>query len=86
MSHLVGWPSLTTSLPKTSLLPYYPAPEIFERAAIQTSLKNLCTFPWIDEAVKQQRLQLHGWYFDIAQGQLLIYNHTSMSFELAQAN
>ena len=46
-----------------------------ERAAIQTSLQNLRAFLWIDDAVKQQCLQLHGWYFDIAQGQL-IYNHT----------
>ncbi len=56
-----------------------------EQAAVQTSLQNLHTFPWIHEAVTQQRLELHGWYFDIAQGQLLIYNHTSKHFELAQA-
>ena len=56
-----------------------------EQAAIQTSLQNLHTFPWMHEVVTQQRLELHGWYFDIAQGQLLIYNHMSKHFELAQA-
>lgn len=56
-----------------------------EQAAIQGSLRNLRTFPWIHEAVAQQRLALHGWYFDIVQGQLLTYNHDFMCFETARA-
>jgi len=42
-----------------------------ELAAIETSLANLETFPWIRERVAQNRLQLHGWYYDMRSGNLL---------------
>jgi carbonic anhydrase len=42
-----------------------------EEAAIRISLRNLHTFPWVRERVEQGRLALHGWYFDIASGELL---------------
>ena len=41
-----------------------------ERAAIGISLANLMTFPFVVRAVKDGKLQLHGWYFDIEQGEL----------------
>lgn len=41
-----------------------------EKAAIGVSLDNLMTFPFIAEAVAAGRLYLHGWYFDIEEGQL----------------
>jgi carbonic anhydrase len=41
-----------------------------EKTAIGVSLENLLTFPFIVEAVEAGRLYLHGWYFDIEQGQL----------------
>lgn len=44
-----------------------------EQAAILLSLENLHTFPFIDERVCVGKLSLHGWYFDLEQGQLLEY-------------
>ena len=44
-----------------------------EQRAIGFSLQNLMTFPWIRERVERGQLTLHGWYFDIEQGQLLEY-------------
>lgn len=44
-----------------------------EQRAILVSLNNLMTFPWISERVSNGKLTLHGWYFDIEQGQLLRY-------------
>jgi carbonic anhydrase len=44
-----------------------------EQAAILLSLENLHTFPWIDERVARGDLSLHGWYFDLAAGELLGY-------------
>ncbi|MEK7696946.1 MAG: carbonic anhydrase, partial [Pseudomonadota bacterium] len=35
------------------------------------SLRNLRTFPWIRERAECGELALHGWYFDIEQGQLM---------------
>lgn len=53
-----------------------------EQAAILISLKNLMTFPWIQQRVEQGVLQLHGWYFDIEQGELLGYNPVLACFEV----
>jgi carbonic anhydrase len=52
-----------------------------EQRAILASLSNLKTFPWIRERVERGSLVLHGWYFDIEQGQLLRYDETTCGFE-----
>ncbi|MCL4316106.1 MAG: carbonic anhydrase [Gammaproteobacteria bacterium] len=52
-----------------------------EQAAIQVSLRNLFTFPWVRERVEQGALHLHGWYFDIDRGELLHYNSSTECFE-----
>ena len=51
-----------------------------EKRAILVSLQNLHTFPWISERVAAGSLTLHGWYFDIEQGQLLGYEEESSRF------
>lgn len=52
-----------------------------EREAVLVSLDNLLTFPWILERVAQRKLALHGWYFDIEQGELQHFNPASNRFE-----
>ena len=52
-----------------------------EQRAILVSLENLVTFSWIKERVENGALTLHGWYFDIEQGQLLHFNTTTKRFE-----
>jgi carbonic anhydrase len=52
-----------------------------EQQAILVSLNNLMTFSWIRERVEQDRLALHGWYFDIERGELLGYNAAASRFE-----
>jgi carbonic anhydrase len=41
-----------------------------ERAAISVSLENLLSFPFVAERVAAGALSLHGWYFDIEEGEL----------------
>ncbi len=53
---------------------------VCEQRAILVSLQNLQTFPWIAQRVEQRTLALHGWYFDIQQGQLLGYDATLRQF------
>lgn len=53
-----------------------------EQKSILVSLQNLMTFPWIRERVKQGKLTLHGWYFDIEQGELLGYDAATHQFEV----
>ncbi len=54
---------------------------ICEQRAIKVSLENLLTFPWIAKRVAEKTLYIHGWYFDIQQGQLLGYNTNTRQFE-----
>lgn len=41
-----------------------------EHAAVEVSLSNLLTFPWVRERVEDGRLRLHGLHFDIRTGVL----------------
>jgi len=52
-----------------------------EQQAILVCLDNLKTFSWILERVEQGKLALHGWYFDIEQGELLGYEAPTRKFE-----
>jgi carbonic anhydrase len=52
-----------------------------EMASILVSIENLLTYPWIAERVADGRMHLHGWYFDIDEGQLLCYNPAQNAFE-----
>ena len=51
-----------------------------EQASIRMSLENLLSFPWIAERVQQNRIALHGWYFDIDNGELLVYDAENEKF------
>ena len=42
-----------------------------ERNAVTVSLTNLLTFPWVRDRVYDDKLKLHGWWFDLEAGELL---------------
>jgi carbonic anhydrase len=52
-----------------------------EFASVELSLRNLMTFPFVKAAVEQGELHLHGAYFGVASGKLLVRNEKSGSFE-----
>lgn len=52
-----------------------------EQAAVLTSLNNLMGFRWIEEKVKAGTLALHGWWFNMTEGQLYAFNPTTLAFE-----
>jgi len=54
-----------------------------EFAAIELSLQNLMTFPCIRILVERGKLALHGAYFGIAAGRLLIRNPATARFDPA---
>jgi len=54
-----------------------------EQAGILVSLENLLTYPWIAERVQAGTVHLHGWYFDLAAGELLHYDAARNAFETA---
>ena len=51
-----------------------------EQRAIELSLSNLMTFPWIRERVEAGQMTLHGWYFDLDTGELLGYSPPTATF------
>jgi carbonic anhydrase len=54
-----------------------------EFASVELSLKNLMTFPWVASAATQGKLTLHGAYFGIATGRLLVRDPATGRFEPA---
>jgi carbonic anhydrase len=52
-----------------------------ELAAIELSLENLMTFPCVRILVERGRLQLHGAYFGVADGVLLVRDPETGAFE-----
>ena len=46
---------------------------ILEQEAIKTSLANLLSFPWINERVQDDRLRIHGWRFDLNEGNMYVF-------------
>ena len=55
-----------------------------ELAAVGLSLKNLMTFPCISTLVERGRLTLHGAFFAVATGQLLVRDPETGRFEPLQ--
>jgi carbonic anhydrase len=52
-----------------------------EFAVVELSLGNLMTFPWVKTLVNAGKLTLHGAYFGIANGRLLVRNSITGAFE-----
>ena len=56
-----------------------------EFASVELSLQNLMTFPFVRAAVEKGELKLHGAYFGVASGRLLIRNKVTGAFEPVEA-
>ncbi len=52
-----------------------------EFASVELSLRNLMTFPFVRSAVERGELTLHGAYFGVASGRLLVRNAKTGAFE-----
>ena len=57
-----------------------------EFASVELSLKNLMTFPCVRILVERGRLALHGAYFGVASGKLLVRDPTSGVFAAVDDN
>lgn len=45
------------------------------------SLKNLSTYPWVQEKVTAKKLTLHAWKFDLKSGQLNAFSYNEEAFK-----
>lgn len=51
-----------------------------EEANVKVQLQHLMTYPYIEQAVKDGKLTLYGWYYDIGNGQVYNYDHEQDEF------
>jgi carbonic anhydrase len=51
-----------------------------EKEAVLTSVKNLTTFPFIKEALKEGSLSIHGLWHNIGTGELMCYDNKTNDF------
>jgi len=54
-----------------------------EFEAVLTSLNNLMTFPFVKEAVENERVSIHGVCNDLRNGELRVYDAETEQFEIA---
>jgi carbonic anhydrase len=57
---------------------------VVEQAAVLSSVGNLMSFRWIAEKVEAGTLALHGWWFNMTEGQLYAFNPKTLAFEAVQ--
>ena len=53
-----------------------------EKEAVLTSVKNLTTFPFIQKAISDGSLSIHGLWHNIGTGELMSYDNESIDFIL----
>ena len=57
---------------------------IVERASVEHSLENLRTFPWVAKLESCGELTLHGAWFDVALGELHMFDETEKAWVSAE--
>jgi carbonic anhydrase len=55
-----------------------------EKESIKVSIKNLRTFPFVQQAIKTRDMNVVGIYFDLEQGELSEYDETTDRFKLLE--
>lgn len=83
-----GWMAIARTARDRSLAltlsagqPTDAARRICEQETVAISLANLMTFPWIRERVEAGSLMLHGWFFDLDNGELFRLDPMTNTFQ-----
>jgi len=81
-----NWMHITDEARRRTLLVARQLPlkeqlRILEQEAIKTSLANLLSFPWINERVESGQLRIHGWRFDLNEGNMYVFVPQADRFE-----
>jgi carbonic anhydrase len=53
-----------------------------EKVSILYQLQNLLTYPEVKKRIKENRLEIHGWYYKIEDGMIETYNKKNKGFEM----
>ena len=63
-------------------LPFEEATSQLEKLSIVTSINNLLTYPFVENAVENGTLSIYGLWHNILSGELEQYNFETMTFDL----
>lgn len=55
-----------------------------EKLNLLNSLENLLTYPGVEKALKEGKIEIHAWYYIIETGEIYEYNVKNKSFSLIQ--
>lgn len=69
------------ALKESQNLPFGKLAKACEQESLRSSLRNLLTFPWIQERVEKGHLSVHAWHFDLNTGIIHQLNETKDQFE-----
>lgn len=51
------------------------------KSALHQSYQNCLTFPWLANKVKEKKLNIHLWFFDIEKGQIFTYSTQTQHYQ-----
>ena len=85
LSHVNQWLTLAYPAKHNAILECLHNPEknraeVTEKNNIQLSIQRLMTYPYIVKALEEDRIELHGWWYDIGSGNLEAYDYGSKTF------
>jgi carbonic anhydrase len=90
--HTIKWLELGESAKRSALLslkgkPHKEILDYTERVSVIFQLENLLSYPAVKRRVKSGKLFLHGWHYDIKNGNIEYYDEESYEFkELTEKN
>ncbi len=84
--HTMKWLELGKTAKEYAMdcMPNSPKDELLrftEKASVAFQLKNILTYPIVEKRVKEKKLFLHGWYYDIRSGKISYYDNKDNSFK-----
>jgi carbonic anhydrase len=86
LPNMRSWLQLASSLRSMvdQLFPNMPDDErysVIARENVLLQLKNMQTYPFIADALTEETLHIHGWYYDIGTGTISAYNPEADRFD-----
>lgn len=87
MPHLRDWLKLAEPVKEPIIAALAGSPReviqtITERENVLAQIENIQTYPFVADALKEGRLFLHGWHYDIGTGNMSAYAPATNKFEL----
>lgn len=73
-------PWVSLGMRACEIVPNDPDGSKTEQAAIEISLENIATFPWVADGIANGTLAIHGWWFDLQKGALWSYDAKTKAF------